>query len=62
MKNTIIRELMKRLAKAPETVAKQYLNTLNNVDDKNDCTRLLKALGIETEGKEQWKNGELIII
>ena len=49
MKNAIIRELMKRLANAPETVAKQYLHTLNNVEDKNDCKRLLKALGIETE-------------
>ena len=49
MKNTIIRELMKRLAKAPETVARQYLNTLSNVEDKQDCKRLLKALGIESE-------------
>ena len=48
MKNAIIRELMKRLAKAPETVANDYLNTLQE-DDKNDCKRLLKALGIDTD-------------
>ena len=28
MKNTIIRELLKRLANAPEIVAKQYLYSL----------------------------------
>jgi hypothetical protein len=53
MKNTIIRELMKRLANAPKIVAKQYLNTLTNVEDKNDCKRLLKALGIETEEEQK---------
>ena len=52
MKNTIIRELMKRLAKAPEIVAKQYLHTLTNNEDFNDCKRLLKALNIETEANE----------
>lgn len=53
MKNTIIRELMKRLANAPKIVAKQYLHTLTNNEDYNDCKRLLKALNIETEDKEQ---------
>ena len=48
MKNTIIRELMKRLANAPKIVAKQYLAHLPE-EDKNDCKRLLKALNIETE-------------
>lgn len=52
MKNTIIRELMKRLANAPKIVAKQYLHTLTNNQDFNDCKRLLKALNIDT-GEEQ---------
>ena len=49
MKNTIIRELLKRLANAPEIVAKQYLYSLTNVEDQNDCRRLLKALNIDIE-------------
>jgi len=49
MKNTIIRELMKRLANAPEIVAKQYLYGLTNVEDQNDCKRLLKALNINID-------------
>lgn len=52
MKNTIIRELMKRLANAPKIVAMQYLNTLQE-EEQNDCKRLLKALNIEPEDKEQ---------
>ena len=57
MKNTIIRELMKRLANAPKIVARQYLANLTNVEDKNDCKRLLKALNIYTE-KENLTNLE----
>lgn len=53
MKNTIIRELVKRLANAPKTVAKQYLHTLTNNEDVNDCKRLLKALNIETEEEQK---------
>ncbi len=59
MKNTIIRELMKRLANAPKIVAKQYLAHLTNVEDKNDCKRLLKALNIYTE-EENFTNLEII--
>lgn len=54
MKNTIIRELMRRLSNAPKIVAKQYLYTLTNNEDFNDCKRILKALNIETGDKEQW--------
>ena len=49
MKNTIIRELLKRLANAPKIVARQYLHSLTNVEDVNDCIRLLKALNIDVE-------------
>ena len=48
MKNTIIRELMKRLAIAPKIVAIDYLNKLQG-EDKQDCKRLLKALNIDVE-------------
>ena len=44
---------------APKIVAKQYLAHLTNVEDKNDCKRLLKALNIYTE-EENFTNLEFI--
>lgn len=46
MKNSIIRELIKRLAKAPEIVANDYLNELNDYD-RAEAERLIKALKIK---------------
>ena len=44
---------MKRLANAQKIVAKQYLHTLTNNEDFNDCKMLLKALNIETEEEQK---------
>ena len=45
MKNGIIRELMKRLANAPERVANAYLSELDG-HDRAEAERLIKALNI----------------
>ncbi len=46
MKNSIIRQALKRLATAPEIVANDYLKELSG-QDKEDATRLFKALNIK---------------
>ena len=51
MKNSIIRELFKRLSNAPQTVANDYLKELSG-KDRTEAERLIKALGIEIEGKQ----------
>lgn len=48
MKNSILRELFKRLAKAPEIVANDYLKELNEYD-RAEAERLIKALKIKVK-------------
>lgn len=50
MKNSIIRELFKRLSHAPETVAKQYLDELQG-KDKEETEKYLNYLGIQIRPK-----------
>ena len=53
MKNSILRELFKRLATAPERIANDYLNELEG-KDKEEAERLIKALKIKVkEGEEK---------
>lgn len=53
MKNSILRELFKRLATAPEIVANDYLNELSG-HDKEEAERLIKALKIKVkDGNEK---------
>lgn len=53
MKNSILRELFKRLANAPARIANDYLNELSG-HDKEEAERLIKALEIKVkEGKEK---------
>jgi len=65
MKNSILRELFKRLASAPETVANDYLKELSG-QDRTDAERLLKALNIKTDytatDKYVYKNGQAIAV
>ena len=51
MKNSILRELFKRLAAAPEIVANDYLSELQG-HDKDEAERLIKALKIKVKVKE----------
>lgn len=46
MKNEIRRELLRRLAHAPEYAAAKYVAELNG-DDKQEALRLLSAIGIK---------------
>lgn len=46
LKNSIKRELMRRLAQAPSIVAQQYISELSG-EDKLAAIRLVKALGIK---------------
>ena len=48
MKNSILREIFKRLATAPEIVANDYLNELLG-HDKEEAERLIKALKIKVK-------------
>ena len=48
MKNSIIREIFKRLAKAPEIVVNDYLKELSG-KDKDEAERLIKALNIGSD-------------
>lgn len=52
MKNSILRELFKRLATAPEIVANEYLNELSG-HDKEEAERLIKALKIEIQEEKK---------
>lgn len=45
MKNSILREIFRRLANAPEIVVNDYLKELND-KDKEEAERLIKALKI----------------
>ena len=60
MKNSILRELFKRLAAAPEIVANDYLNELQG-HDKEEAERLIKALKIKVKGERIMKLPEKII-
>ena len=52
MKNSILRELVKRLAAAPKIVANDYLNELQG-HDKEEAERLIKALKIKIKGDNE---------
>ena len=52
MKNSILRELFKRLANAPERIASEFLKELQG-KDKEDAERLIKALNIQLKGDEE---------
>ena len=53
MKNSILRELFKRLATAPEIVANDYLNELSG-HDREEAERLIKALKIKIGDVKKW--------
>ena len=49
MKNSIVRGVLRHLAKAPQIAATHYLISLPK-EDREECIRLLKALKIYDEG------------